>query len=282
MPANDFELPEQPAGHVLASATCSTFSCADSVKDCTPAYQAGGGGSIPASALHFRSGESDEAAALVKKYHYSGRTPGSVQFVGTLHLPGGLFGDFGEAIAAIYFSSPPTRWSEPVLELTRLVRKDGVRVPLTLLIRLACSRMKADGHDLLVSFADSGEGHHGGVYQAAGWNYHLQRERAMDGLIVNGRFVPGRTCNATWGTRSPDRLRAKYPDWQIEPHYDIGKHLYWRALGRKGEAKAARLELKRNPYPKTESCGSNNDQGRATHGRRTTHETRTNSNAPGG
>jgi hypothetical protein len=257
MRAIDVDMLELPAGHVLASAPCSTLSCADSVKDCTPAYQAGRRGSIPASALHFCSGQAADAAALVKQYHYSGRIPSNIQFIGTLHMPGGLFGDFGEAIAAIYFGIPPTRWGESVLELTRLVRKDGVRVPLTLLIKLAASRLKADGHDLPVSFADAAEGHHGGVYQAGGWNYHGQRERAMDGLMVNGRFVPGRSCNSAWGTRSPERLKEKHPDWQIEPHYDIGKHLYWRALGRKGEAKAARLELKRNPYPKTESCGSN-------------------------
>lgn len=233
------------------------FQRADSVTECTPPCHGGRGGSIPASALHFCTGQDVEAAALVKTYHYSRRTPSNIQFIGTLHLPGGLFGDFGEAVAAIYFGIPPTRWGEPVLELTRLVRKEGIRVPLTLLIRLACQRLKADNHDLLVSFADAGEGHHGGVYQAAGWNYHGQRERAMDGLLVNGRFVPGRSCNSTWGTRSPDRLRERFPAWKIEPHYDIGKHLYWRALGKKGEAKAARLELKRNAYPKAESCGSN-------------------------
>jgi hypothetical protein len=170
-------------------------------------------------------------------------------------LPGGLFGDFGEAVAAVFFGHPPTRWSEPVLELTRLVRKDGIRVPLTLLIRLACQRLKADGVDLLVSYADAGEGHHGGVYQAAGWNYHGRRKSKMDGLVINQRFVPNRSCSNKWGTRNPERLRERFPAWQIEPHYDIGKHLYWRTLGRKGEAKAARLGLKRNPYPKAESCG---------------------------
>lgn len=204
---------------------------------------------IPASALHFRSGQTEEAVRLVKLHHYSRRAPGNVQFVGTLHLPGGLFGDFGEAVAACFFSSPPTRWSEHVLELSRLVRADSVRVPLTLLIRLCVSRLKQSGATLLVSFADAQQGHHGGVYQAAGWNYNGQRNRSCDGVLVDGRFVPGRTCNSTWGTRSPELLRTKL-GVDVQPHYDIGKHLYWRALNRRGIEAAERLGLKADPYPK--------------------------------
>ena len=82
----------------------------------------------------FRTDHIEDARGLVKKYHYSARPPGSVICVGTLHLSGGLFGDCGETIAACFFSSPPTRWSEHVLELSRLVRKDDVNVNLSYLI----------------------------------------------------------------------------------------------------------------------------------------------------
>ena len=33
------------------------------------------------------------------------------------------------------------------------------------------------------------------------------------------------------------------PHKSIEPHFDDGKHLYWKALGRNGERKAQRLGL---------------------------------------
>lgn len=223
--------------------------CVDGVTKARRVNQPARSGAIPASTLHFRAGEINEANDLVKRFHYSRRIPSNVQFVGTLHLPGGLFGDFGEAVAACFFCIPPTRWSEDVLELSRLVRNEERRVPLTLLIRLSCQRLKADGADLLVSFADVAEGHHGGVYQAAGWNYHGQRDRRMDGLLIEGTFVPGRTCNSIYGTRSPDKLRHTKPGWKIEPHYDVGKHLYWRALGTRGEEKAARLKLAKEKYP---------------------------------
>jgi hypothetical protein len=223
-------------------------SCAESVDSGTPGNQSGRGGAIPASALHFRCGNDSEAAALVLRYHYSGRVP-QIVLCGTFHKAGGLFGDAGECVAACIFSSPPTQWSIPVLELQRLVRNPDHRVPLSRLISLTCVYVrKRNLADLVVSFADRTAGPHGGVYQAAGWNYHGHRERLMDGVIWNGDFVPGRTCNARWGTRSPDKLREL--GIVVDPHYDEGKHLYWRTLTKKGDEQARQLRLQRNAYPK--------------------------------
>ena len=207
------------------------------------------GGSIPASSLHFCGGMVGEAENLVKKYHYSKRTPGSVVFIGSFHMAGGLFGDQGEMVAAAFFSSPPTRWSEPVIELTRLVRKDGIRVPLTRLISLSLQHLKRQGYDLIVSFADRTQGHEGYVYRAASWKYHGCRERACDGILIDGAFTPGRTCNALYGTRSPDKLKLILPHKKIEPHFDEGKHLYWKELNKKGLKKAGRLMIDAKPYP---------------------------------
>jgi len=211
--------------------------------------------------LHFKTGQVDEGIALVKKFHYSHRAPANVQLVGTFHTSGGLFGDFGPALAAVFFSIPPTRWAEDVVELSRLVRHDDCRIPLSRLISLACKQVKKEGIDLLVSFADAAEGHHGGIYQACSWNYHGQRDARMDGLIINGQFIPGRTCNAVYGTRSPNRLREEKPEWEIEPHYDVGKHLYWRALSRVGKAKAMRLNLQSMEYPKPDNGKESQDDG---------------------
>lgn len=202
----------------------------------------------------FRVGMTDEANALVVAHHYSRRPPANVQCVGTWHEQGGLFGDYGEAVAACFFSIPPTRWSEDLLELTRLVRRPDVMVPLTGLISATCRHVaKSRDFDLLVSFADKTQGHHGGIYQAASWHYAGARDRRMDGVLINGTFYPGRTCNSLWGTRSPTRLLARWPDKQIEPHFDEGKHLYWRALTKEGKRKAERLGLKVLPYPKPQT-----------------------------
>ena len=200
--------------------------------------------------LYFRLGHAEEANALVKQHHYSHRPPTNARCVGTWHRPGGLFGDAGEAVAACVFASPPTRWSEEVLELVRLVRCPDVQAPLSGLISMTCRAVRVKRlADLLVSFADWTQKHHGGIYQAAGWNYAGLRSRSMDGVIVNGEFVPGRTAVARFGTRSPIKLRNE-KGIQAEPHYDEGKHLYWRAVRPSGRKKATRLGLGLLPYPK--------------------------------
>lgn len=201
--------------------------------------------------LHFHVGRDEEARDLIETYHYSGRWPGNVQVVGSWHEDGGLFGDAGPIVAACIFSIPPTRWSENVLELSRLCRREDVRPQLSGLIAETARWTKKFGADLLVSFADDTHNHHGGIYQACSWAFDGKRERRMDGLVVNGEFVAGRSANSRWGTRSPSRLQQQIgAHHEIVPHYDAGKYLYWRALTRAGRRKAQRLGLQAVAYPK--------------------------------
>lgn len=201
-------------------------------------------------AYHFRVGHLVDATELVKRYHYSRRMAGNIQYVCTWHEDGGLFGDYGDAIAACTFSIPPTRWSKPVLELSRLVRHPTCSKPLTVFISLAIAMLKRRGESLLVSFADMTQGHHGGIYQAASWNFSDYREPRQDGLLVDGVFVPGRSCNSRWGTRSPTRLAERLKDHDVAAHYDDGKFLYWKALNATGRRDAVELNLRRLSYPK--------------------------------
>lgn len=219
-------------------------------------FQSTDGGSNPASTLHYHSGFSDEAESLVLEYHYSRRIPSNVQEVFTAHEDGGLFGWRGRCVAACFFTIPAARWKEPLFELARLVRAEDVRVNLSHFVAWATKQMKHRKYDLLVSFADSTHGHHGGIYQACGWNFHGKRDRRMDGLVVNGQFLAGRSCNHDFGTQSPDKLRMEHPSWDVEPHFDDGKYLYWKALNKTGSEKANRLGLERNPYPKPEKTGA--------------------------
>jgi hypothetical protein len=198
---------------------------------------------------HFHTGDVVAAKHLVLSHHYSGRWPSNVQMVGTWHADGGLFGDSGEAVAACVFSIPPTRWSLPVLELIRLVRSPDLSYPLSALVSETIVWVKRKRlADLVVSFADATHEHHGGIYQACSWQYHGQRDRQMDGVIIDGRFIPGRTCNGLFGTRSPRLLAEK--GIAATPHYDDGKHLYWLATTRRGLRSAKQLSLESNEYPK--------------------------------
>lgn len=181
---------------------------------------------------------------LVVAYHYSHRPAAAVQFAAGLECDGKL-------VAGCSWSLPTARWHEPVLELTRLVRRDDVPAPLTMLIGAACRELRGRGFDLLVSYADVTQDHHGGVYQAASWQYHGQRHSRVDGFLVNGRFVPRRSLNNTIGTSSYAGVVDAYGgSATVERHWDLGKHLYWRALTKGGKAKAGRLGLRSGPYPK--------------------------------
>lgn len=215
----------------------------------TPDYQSEGRGSIPASTLHYWFGCDDEARELVETFHYSGTWPAAVQQVMTAHEAGGLFGNRGRAVAAVVYTVPPTRWSEDVWELSRLVRREDVKCSLSAVVAGSVRRLRTmDTPGLLVSFADWTQKHHGGIYQACGWAFHGKRAAGMDGVIVNGQFVPGRSANHTFGTRSPERLRER--GIEATAHFDEGKYLYWQALNADGLAKANRLKLASLPYPK--------------------------------
>ena len=200
--------------------------------------------------LFLTGAEPGECWPLVRDFHYSRRMPSNIQHCYAVRGVGGLFGDYGEVHAVAMFCIPPTRWAEDVLELSRLVRAPSFAGGLSKLLSFSAKRLRANGHALLVSFADRTQKHFGGVYQAASWNYGGCRSPNMDGLIIDGIFWPGRSCNSTFGTRSPDRLKELKPSADIIPHYDEGKHIYWKPLTVAGKTRAKRLGLKRLPYPK--------------------------------
>ena len=198
----------------------------------------------------YTGAEPGEVWPLVRDYHYSGRMPSNIQRCYVAREPGGLFGDTGQPTAGIVFSIPPTRWSEPILELSRLVRsREHVR-PLSELIAFACRWLNWRDFNLAVSFADFTQNHHGGVYQAAGWHFGGYRKPAMDGLVIDGAFVPGRSANSRYGTRSTAKLAGILPAAEIDGHWDAGKYLYWKSLHRSGDSKARRIGLEHLPYPK--------------------------------
>lgn len=149
-------------------------------------------------------------------------------------------------VAACIFSLTSACWRERVVELSRLVRAPRHVVPLSRLISLTCRELRRRGiADLVVSYADVAAGHHGGVYQASGWNYHGLRAPSCEGFIIRGRYYPGRSMVKRWGFNSRKKLAAI--GIRATPRMD---KVYWRALTAEGEAKAERLGLQKRPYPK--------------------------------
>ena len=201
-----------------------------------------------------------DAKHLVERCHYSHLMPNSV-YCASWHLPGGLFGTRGRIVAAASFA-PPVAYHDslfataPMLELKRLVRDNELPCPpLSGLIAKACRRIKELGlAELLISYADLDEDHHGGVYQACSWFYNGARAPSYGYyLIVNGDKVSTRGLKAAFGTANADRLQEMMPSASIERYQDRGKHLYWRPLTKKGRKIAEELKFVALPYPKPEA-----------------------------
>jgi hypothetical protein len=145
---------------------------------------------------------------------------------------------------------PPRLWDDrkggQILELSRLVRREDVTISLTGLIGWAVKYLRwSKRADLVISYADIQQSHHGGVYQASSWFYHGRRAPKVEGyLSEGGTYHPKRTV---W---SRSRMEASLPEQKIEDKHDKGKHLYWKPLNKQGWAIADDLRLQRNFYPK--------------------------------
>lgn len=184
---------------------------------------------------------------LVLKHHYSHRLPSVVK----LCYGDVIYGPPRVTRACCLFSMATGRWQDQLWELTRLVRLPDYREPLTKLVSKAIGHIRKHSMtDLIVSFADSEEDHHGGIYQACSWIYDGMRGTRLDGFNIDGVFVPARTVNATYGTSSEVELPKLLNGQSVEPHYDCGKHCYWKPLTKSGMRKAVALGLGSRPYPK--------------------------------
>ena len=199
----------------------------------------------------FSMGISEDVRRLCIENHYSHRVLAQYAYVGKLHtveLGGEMLGDL---VAGVFFKSPSSTWEKQTLELSRLVRANGCSPPLTRLISLTVKKIKKDKkYSLLISYADSDQSHHGGIYQACSWNYTGARQvNKLVGYNVNGVYVPTRTMWAKY--KSLNKLvLSKILDTEIEEVFGSAKHLYWKPLDKLGNEIAERANLKKLPYPK--------------------------------
>ncbi len=109
------------------------------------------------------------------------------------------------------------------------------------------------GLRLVVSFADTEQGHHGGVYQAGNWVY-LGKTEIADEYIVRGRRIHGRSARAKRksagqnGSTHPNVLAwlHDYVDPNARQIWGSSKHRYVFPLDRRIRKQIAPLAL---PYP---------------------------------
>lgn len=99
---------------------------------------------------------------------------------------------------------------------------------------------------LMVSFADTSQGHHGGIYQAAGWTY--VGSTCTHDLVVNGKVTHPRTLGSKYGRggQSLPWLR-KHVDPNASRRRRPAKHEYVLPLS---DAMRTMVATLKKPYPK--------------------------------
>ena len=189
-------------------------------------------------------------------WHYSQKIP-----VGRL-VKLGVWED-GRYIGAMIFGdgmlgSGKTFMGVDKNETAELVRValDSHHAPVTQMVAIAVRllRKHCPRLSLLVSFADPGEGHHGGIYQAGNWVYTGQTATTRfyrhipTGKVVHERYVDPRGWRGTLGGR---KARAFLPG-ECEVVKESRKHRYLLPLTNTMRTWA---EQYRKPYPKRPGGG---------------------------
>ena len=184
-----------------------------------------------------------EAAKCCRLWHYSKTIPG-----GSL-LSYGVVEDGQPIGAVIYGGGANSNIHKPfglarheVVELVRVALR-GHKAPVSQIIAVTLRMLHKDCPSirLVVSYADTAQGHHGGIYKAGGWSY--LGESASSRPVVNGRPMHKRTMSS----RSPNGYKSDH--WVNEKP----KHKY--AMGMDAETKKM-LDAMSKPYPRAQSIDS--------------------------
>lgn len=192
----------------------------------------------------------DEVWPLVRDFHYSARMPAAIQHCFAIRKPGGLFGDTGEDVAAAIFGQPANAsWPKTALELQRLVRRDDCGFQLSALVTFGLRWLRSNTNTpFALSYADTGENHHGGIYQASGWKYIRLSEGATILRDGDGNYIHPRSVVGKYGTWARSFINEKHPDWSYCK--DSAKHLYIFPLRQKWNTLSKKYGWQTLPYPK--------------------------------
>ena len=193
------------------------------------------------------------------RYHYSG-TPGGAGAT--------YFGAFAPDLIGVVIIAQPTnvagvaakynleQWPGN-LEIARVaVHPAAPRNTTSRVIAMACrEHHNTTGNEWLFSYADTGQGHHGGIYQALN-SIYVGISPARPGYLLDGAPIHPRTLVSQYGTQAWPRVRdlARADGKTLEKVDDMNtaKHTYVLPIGSKASRRAIRaaLEPVSLPYPK--------------------------------
>jgi hypothetical protein len=187
------------------------------------------------------------AKYAVEKWHYSHSMPASKlaklgvwedQFVGSVIYGVGATPEIGK---------PFGLRAQQVCELVRVALTDH-DTPTSRIVAISLRMIQKEfsGLKMVVSFADTSQGHVGTIYQAGGWMFLGSKE--YHAYRVNGEMLHPKTCHSRWGVggQSVPWLRA-HIDPQAERIKNGLKHKYVWAFDPELRDKLAAIKL---PYPK--------------------------------
>lgn len=196
---------------------------------------------------------SHEAAKYaVENWHYSQVIP-----AGKLFKMGAWEGD--KYIGCVIFAYGATpNLGKPyglvqteVCELVRVALRSH-QWPVSRIMRFALNALRQEnpGLRLVVSFADPEQGHHGGVYQAAGWLYCGASSPAKF-YVIHGRTTHPRSLGSKGFVQNIDGAKNIDPNATVK--ISKGKYRYLMPLD---EDMKRKIEPLRKPYPKRAGSSS--------------------------
>lgn len=189
------------------------------------------------------------AEYAVKRWHYSKSMPtGKTIKIGVWEnniFTGVVIFSRG---ATPHIGSPYGLDQTEVCELTR-VALNAHQTPVSRIVALAIKLLqkKCPGVKLVVSYADTDQGHTGAIYQAGNWIYEgLMNAGARGAFIVNGKKTHPRSIGAMGGTQSIEWVRQNL-DPNATEFFTRGKHKYLMPLHDDIRTQITQLA---KPYPK--------------------------------
>ncbi len=139
-----------------------------------------------------------------------------------------------------------------VCEMNRIALRPGHKCAVSRVINLAVSkflRVQCPGIRLVLTFSDPEAGHHGGVYQGAGWIY-IGKSAVDKRYLIGGEWHHSRSVRACGFTSRPGGSRVPCPKPSDASRIETipGKHRY--ALPLDDEIRAAVMrEAQKAPRP---------------------------------
>lgn len=185
----------------------------------------------------------EAAKYACENWHYSHSVPASK------NLRVGAWED-GKFVGVVVFASGNNCHIGDPYGLTALQACELARIALTThrthvsrIMSIACRflKSKCPGLRLVVSYADPAQGHHGGIYQGAGWVY-VGRSTEVRGFELNGKPLHRRRYEGDNYGRARDALPSGAVAVKREK-----KHKYLLPLDPEMRAQIAPLA---KPYPK--------------------------------